>query len=246
MWFRNRRGRLSIVGMNPTNASIFTQSAESEWPGCLTGRLVYHATPLHYLPAIVANGALHAKSLLAPKGTQPRRTAFRRDLMLGLADCVHFSFDAVTPLLIDKLRRGYPHVVLGFDAVTVGGSAGATILPVNTKSWRSRSILTPIVCDREMATAVMLHIRTGKMPGIELLARYAVGIDSLKTITYASDEEFDIASAILSRAGCNTSCLFLPPVIVREYKPCNLSAIRAYFDRIIHGSSEVPPALPFD
>ena len=62
---------------------------------------LYHATPLHYLPHILASEALYAKSVTAGQGIKPRASAVRRDTMLGLNDWVHLSTRPDTPLLKD-------------------------------------------------------------------------------------------------------------------------------------------------
>ena len=91
--------------------------------------LLYHTAPLHYLPHILESGALYAKSILAGQGIKPRRSAVRRDTMLKLTDWVHLSTRPATPLLKDKLVRGYPHVLFEFDREAVLALPEVALLP---------------------------------------------------------------------------------------------------------------------
>ena len=93
----------------------------------------WHTTPLHYVPHLLQSGGLLSKARLAATGLpiRPRPTALRRDRKLGLADFVHLSLAPRTPLLADKRARGYPHVLLEFEAA-VADLPGAAYLPFNT------------------------------------------------------------------------------------------------------------------
>jgi len=111
----------------------------------LAGRSLYHVTPLHYFPSILADRALLCQSVLAARGISSRPSVRGRDRMVGLADFVHFSLSANTPLLIDKLRKGYAHVCMEFDAQAVVSLPMTGVVKYNAKSWwTGRSSRLPI------------------------------------------------------------------------------------------------------
>ena len=140
---------------------------------------LYHAAPLHYLPHILQSGALYPQSVLAARGILPRRTAARRDRMLGLQDWVHLSLTADTPLLRDKLTKGYPHALLVFPRAAVLALPHVALLPYNAKAWRSRAANQPVTDAGEMAELLRRHAETGRFPSLEVLVRYGLGLDTL-------------------------------------------------------------------
>lgn len=96
----------------------------------------FHATPLHYAPFLLASGILYSQAALRANALpiSPRRTAAKRDRKLKLDGYVHLSLQSQTPLLADKLARGYPHVLLvfGFDALFT--SPVSALLRFNAKT----------------------------------------------------------------------------------------------------------------
>ena len=93
--------------------------------------------------------------------------------MLGLADYVHLSLTPQTPLLADKLRRGYPHALLVFDAETVQALPETALLPYNTKSWHGRAAFAPVTDPMERAALLRRHAETGRCPSLEVLSSTA-------------------------------------------------------------------------
>ncbi len=214
-------------------------------PPCL-----YHATPLHYLPHVLQSGALYAKSVLAASGIRPRASAVRRDRMLGLADWVHLSLRPDTPLLRDKMGRGYPHALLVFAREPILALPQVALLPFNTKAWRSRAALQPVTDDLDKAALLRRYAVTGRPPSLEVLVRYGLGLASLTRVAFLSDDEgqqmADLLGALtlVPPAPLVTAPALFPRA---EYCPTTGDALAAYFTQCrAAGSLLPPPDIPFD
>ncbi|MGI4788428.1 MAG: hypothetical protein ACRYFS_06205 [Janthinobacterium lividum] len=162
---------------------------------------LYHATPLHYLPHILQSGALYAKSILAAQGIKPRAGAVRRDKRLGLSDWLHLSTRPDTPLLRDKLRRGYPHALLVFDRAAVLSLPEVALLPYNTKAWRTRSAYLPITDTAEKAEMLQRHDQTHLFPSLEVLVHYGLDFTHLQRIAFAAEDEYQWIRALVTVLG---------------------------------------------
>ncbi len=163
---------------------------------------LYHATPLHYLPHILASGALYAKSVTAGQGITPRSSAVRRDKMLGLTDWVHLSTRPDTPLLRDKLARGYPHALLVFDRAAVFALPEVALLPYNTKAWHSKAAYVPITDAAEKADMLRVHDETHRYPSLEVLVHYGLDFAHLQTILFPDEEERQWIIALMAALNC--------------------------------------------
>lgn len=159
---------------------------------------LYHATPLHYLPHILQSGALYAKSILAGQGIKPRRSAVRRDTMLGLTDWVHLSTRPDTPLLKDKLARGYPHVLLEFDRDAILALPEVALLPYNTKAWQTRSAYAPVTAAAEKAELLRRHDETHHFPSLEVLVHYGLDFAHLQKISFVAEDECQWVGELLT------------------------------------------------
>ncbi len=164
---------------------------------------LYHATPLHYLPHIIVSGALYAKSVTAGQGIKPRSTAVRRDTMLGLTDWVHLSLRPDTPLLKDKLARGYPHALLVFDRAAVLALPEVALLPYNTKAWHSKAAYVPVTDAAEKTELLRVHDETHRYPSLEVLVHYGLDFAHLQTIVFPNDEERQWVVALMAKLGCD-------------------------------------------
>ena len=131
---------------------------------------LYHTTPLFHLPHLLASGAIYsATELLARRlPVHPRPSAIQRKTRLGLAGFVHLSPAPRTPLLRDKLEKGYAHVVVAFRRADVLALPGACLLRYNTKRWAHRDDFVPVTDAAEMATVWAAHDR-GQYPSLEIL-----------------------------------------------------------------------------
>ncbi|MDQ2801029.1 MAG: hypothetical protein M3Y13_15460 [Armatimonadota bacterium] len=212
---------------------------------------LYHATPLHYLPHILQSGALYAKSILAVRGIAPRPTAARRDRMLGLADWVHLSLHSDTPLLHDKLAKGYPHALLVFDRAAVLALPEVALLPYNTKAWRTRAACQPVTGAGERADLLRRHADTGRFPSLEVLVHYGLDLTHLAQIAFVTEEERLWITDLLPALTMTTPAPFVtaPNLFPRTdvYLPATGRAITAYFDACrAAGTLLPPPAIPFD
>ena len=210
---------------------------------------LYHAAPLHYLPHILQSEALYPQSVLADRGITPRRTAARRDRMLGLQDWVHLSLAADTPLLRDKFAKGYPHALLVFPRVAVLALPHAALLPFNTKAWRSRADCQPVTDTGEMAELLRRHAETGRFPSLEVLVRYGLGLDTLTQIAFPDAASCKAVSALVNALALPTPApLVIAPALFPALAPPPLSdALRDYFAACDATATLLPPPnLPFD
>ena len=219
---------------------------------------VYHTIPLHYVPALLASGALYASSVLGspsrptgvPEGIVPRPTAARRDQSLGLTDYVHLSLTSKMPLLADKLTRGYSHALLIFDGDAVLALPEVAVLPYNTKAWRTRACYAP-VADPMERQAILGRYREGKrMPSLEILVKYGLPLSLMSTIAFVDDRERDAVFNV-SRPGLTDT---YQVTVDRDlfpvddgYKPAHWESIADYFYRCRQaGLILPPPSIPFD
>jgi len=206
-----------------------TQHDDPKW--------AYHITPLHYLPSILTDGTLFAKDVLQSRAILPRATAFRRDRMLGLGCYVHFGFQASSPLFIDKLKKGYPHVLLVFDASTLTGISGSGLLAGNTKAWKSKAAL------RLQPMAI-----TKPAPRTELLVKYAAGLEGLDRMLFTTDIEREMIERLIDRLQLDIRAPLttrLPQGIT--YRPVHLDIIARYFEACAAAHAVLrPPDIPFD
>ena len=212
---------------------------------------LYHAAPLHYLPRILRDGALYAQSVLAPQGIVPRATATRRDRMLGLADYVHLSLTPQTPLLADKLRRGYPHALLVFDADAVQALPETALLPYNSKAWRSRAAFAPVTGPDERAALLRRHVETGRSPSLEVLVKYGLALAHAREIAFLTHEEHRLIGDLAATLTLPVPApLTLNPALFprcHAYAPQTLAAIADYGVRCAEARTLLPPPpLPFD
>lgn len=213
--------------------------------------LLYHVTPLQYLPHIGQSGALYAKSVLGASGIVPRPTAARRDRMLGLADWVHLSLEPDTPLLRDKLRLGYPHALLAFDREAVLALPQVALLPYNTKAWRSRAACRPLTDPMEKAALLRRRADTGRFPSLEVLVQYGLDLTHLVRVAFAIEQERAQMAALLHALALS----FPVPLVTdprlfpgaEDYAAATGEQITAYFDACrVMGLLLPPPAIPFD
>lgn len=215
-------------------------------------RLLYHATPLHYLPHILKDGAVYAQSVLAGRdGITPRRTAKRRDRMLGLADYVHLSLDSHTPLLAHKLAKGYPHALLAFDRAAVLALPATALLPYNTKAWYTRACYAPVTDRAEQERMLRRHEEHGRYPSLEVLVKYGLDLASLAEVLFLTSEEREAVASLLQTLG------LMPSTPLRSdparfpchgpYQPTTLDLTTAYFAQCTQAGDLLPPPLiPFD
>jgi len=219
------------------------------WPEVLRGRSLYHVAPLHYLPSILRDRALYAKSVLAARGVAPRATAKRRDNMLALADYVHFAFDLSTPILADKLNKGYPHAVLIFDAFALGELPGHALLPYNTKAWRTRAAYALVTDSWEKSRLLHRHDSFRELQSLEFLVKYGVGLEALLSVAFVSASEQAAVERLCGDlsipvgAKIHVESALAPPA----YFPATGKDIESYF-AACRAAGEVlkPPAIPFD
>lgn len=221
---------------------------ERQWRASLRTRLLWHAPPLHYVPAILASGALCPKADLTAPGILPRRTAKKRDGMMGLTGFVHFSLTPATPLLRDKLRRGYPHALFAFDGGALADLPHA-LLPYNTKAWRSRCCYAPVTHSWDKLRLLRGHDEQGRFPSLEFLARGRVPLGAAARIVFATDIESNQVAHLAASldltlpAPLVTDDSLLPP----NYHPATGDAIEMYFEACrMAGRVLPPPEIAFD
>ncbi len=218
----------------------------------MTEEYVYHVTPLQYLPHVVRDGALYPKSVLAGRpGITPRVSARRRDRMLGLADYVHLSLSSRTPLLADKLARGYPHALLVFDRAAVLSLPQTALLPYNTKAWHTKAAYVPVTDRAGQEYLLRRHAEGGRYPSLEVLVKYGLDFARLTETVFLTQAEHDLCATLIEALGLSVSAplrvdaALFPPC--DPYRPVTADALAAYFaDCAEAGGLLPPPAIPFD
>ena len=210
---------------------------------------LYHAAPLHYLPHILQSGALYAKSITAGQGITPRRTAVRRDTRLGLTDWVHLATRPDTPLVKDKLARGYPHVLFEFRRDAVLALPEVALLPYNTKAWHTRAAYAPVTDPAEKAALLRRHDETHRFPSLEVLVHYGLDFAPLQKIRFAADEECQWAGELAAALELTLPLpLTTDPALAALYKPGKTRRLtRDYFDDCLRAGAVLPPPdITFD
>lgn len=210
---------------------------------------LYHAAPLHYLPHILQSGALYAKSITAGQGIKPRRSAVRRDTMLGLTDWVHLSTRPDTPLLRDKLARGYSHVLFEFDRPAVLALPEVALLPYNTKAWHTRSAYIPITNAAEKAEMLRRHDDAHQFPSLEVLVHYGLDFAHLQRVAFAADDECQWACDLLAALRLPASApLAADPALAALYTrgETRLSTLNYFAACIAANEVLPPPGIAFD
>jgi hypothetical protein len=219
---------------------------------------LYHAIPLHYVPALLQSGALYAQSVLAspkkppgvPDGIRPRITATRRDRALGLHDYVHLSPTPHSPLIEDKLRKGYAHAILIFGGAGVLALPEVAVLPYNTKAWRTRACYEPIADTLEREALLSRYTEGKRLPSLEILVKYGLPLEFLTTVAFIDDREHTAVGAVLDSIGIDGQKLGIMPEIFpgsERYTAGNWDVIMEYFERCrIMGVILPPPDIAFD
>ncbi len=211
---------------------------------------LWHAVPLHYAPHLFATGALFSKNRLKAAGLpiQPRSSAWRRDTRLGLSGYVHLSLSPRTPLLADKRRKGYPHLLIAFDAAAVFALPGTALLPFNTKAWRHRDDFAPVT-NADEKTALLEARRAGRHPSLEVLVPGALALaPHVRALHAASEAEADWLRAFARVVPYPAELpLFTSPGLFAPGPAPDLSAHADYQCACrAAGVLLAPPDLPFD
>ena len=211
--------------------------------------LFWHTTPLHYVPYLLVTGCLYSQDELRAQNLplSPRRTAERRDRKLKLSRFIHLSFTPQTPLLADKRTKGYPHVLLAFDAA-LAALPDAALMPYNAKSWRHREDFAPIY-DSAAKAALIEAWRTGRYPSAELLIETTLPLSPHGVSLHLASEE----EAAWLRGLMETLNLPVPisvsvsPEIFPQSQALDLSPHQAYAEQCREAGQLLPPPdLPFD
>jgi hypothetical protein len=212
---------------------------------------LYHVTPLHYLPPILQGGALYAQSVLASRGIAPRATARRRDKTLGLSDYIHLSLRSHTPLLADKMRKGYPHVLLAFDRSWTMALPQVALLPYSTKAWQTRAAYVPVTEPCAQERLLRRHEENGRYRNLEVLVKYGMGLDGLRQIVFPDDLDRQLVVTLLdglqiaAAAPLITDASQFPHGVA--YRPTTRDAVAAHFEACLRAQALLPPPeLPFD
>jgi hypothetical protein len=214
----------------------------SKWNG-----MVYHAAPLHYLPNILAAGALLSARDSAAYGIAPRSTAIRRDRMLDVDRYVHFAFELLTPLLLDKLSKQLPHIVLCFDAIGLSADRPCALQRFNTKAWRSRAAFSTMTEPCDVAWLLRRNFDYGRCKSMEMLAEGDAPLAHLVQITAFSQSDARISQRLCSVLAPH---LGVPVTWARgsiAYGDHDYRELRDYIENCINAGSVLrPPRLRFD
>ncbi|MDX1933762.1 MAG: hypothetical protein SFU56_14285 [Capsulimonadales bacterium] len=212
-------------------------------------RALYHVTPLHYVPHLLATGVLLSQAELKRQCLPivPRKTVARRDRKLGLDDFVHLSPTPVTPLLRDKFRRGFPHALITFSPETLQLSAAA-LLRYNPKAFRHREDFRPIT-DPEEKSEVWADWERGAYPSLEIVIGKELPLVPLaRSLSLAEEWQEEWL-----RGFCRRRHLVLPVPIGGEaiswppMSACDRTVYRGYDEACeAAGLLLPPPLLTFD
>ncbi|GAB4463061.1 MAG: hypothetical protein OHK0029_31080 [Armatimonadaceae bacterium] len=209
----------------------------------------FHTTPLHYAPYLLATGAIYSQAELRrlELPITPRPTAAHRDRKLGLDRFVHLSFAPQTPLLKDKLARGFPHVLLVFGA-EIAREPDAAFVRYNAKAWRHREEFAPIREEAEKA-AFLAEWQQGRYPSAELLIENALPLlPHGREVWVGSDAEQDWLTGLLQDVGI--SCMLpvrVAELLARDTPVPVASELMEYRNACqLSGQIVAPPSLPFD
>ena len=71
---------------------------------------------------------------------------------------------------------GYPHALLAFEREAVLALPQVSLLPYNTKAWRSRAACQPVTDPSEKAALLRRHADTGRFPSMEVLVQYGLAL----------------------------------------------------------------------
>lgn len=212
---------------------------------------LYHAAPLHYVPAILASGALLPVADLIARGILPRATAARRDRKLGLQAYAHLSPKSRTPLLADKLRKGYPHALFVFDGPGALALPGAAAVPYNPKSWRHREDFAPVPDPVERAALLTAHA-SGRYPSLEIVVPGPVPLSLALHLAFVAPAELQAIRDVIAAAGIESAVSMtiapdLFPQPAEPYRPVTLDEIEAYFAACRAARRLLPaPKIAFD
>ena len=209
----------------------------------------FHAIPLHYVPTLLTTGALLSQRRATEQGVpiRPRVTATRRDRKLRLDRYVHLAFLPVTPLLIDKRERGYPHTLLRFDPA-LADSPEAAYLRFNPKSWRHRDDFAPVTDPVEKSSLIAAWCG-GQYPSAELLIPDILPLAPHCTGLYAAsrDEEIWIRLMMTVAQPIIDLPLVTQPELYPPAPPLDLQPHYAYATACLRAGRLLPPPnLPFD
>jgi hypothetical protein len=212
---------------------------------------LYHAAPLHYVPAILASGALLPVADLIAHGILPRATAARRDRKLGLQAYAHLSPKSRTPLLADKLRKGYPHALFVFDGPGALALPGAAVVPYNPKSWRHREDFAPVSDPMERAALLFAHA-SGRYPSLEIVAPGPVPLSLALRLAFVNSEECLAVRDVIAAVGIESAVSMAvdPDLFPRPdepYRPSTLDETETYFAACRAARRLLPaPKIAFD
>ena len=171
--------------------------------------------------------------------------------MLGLTDWVHLSLRPDTPLLRDKLARGYPHALLVFERDAVLALPEVALLPYNTKAWRSRAACQPVTDPAEKTELLRRHHEAGQFPSLEVLVHYGLDLALLTQVAFVSEEERLWVSELLASLNFTSAAPLqaIPALfpVTDDYRPETREALLAYFQACLEAERLLPPpAIPFD
>jgi len=198
------------------------------------------------LPRILDDGALYPKSVLDERGIAPRSSAQVRDRALGLANYVHLAMKMHTPLLRDKLRKGFAHAVLVMDGSGVFSVPGVGLLTQNTKAWRERAAYDPLTEPSEIA-ALLKQWQYGRRRGLEVLVPYGLSLQHIVEIAFFHQEHLDVLSRYIRQAHADKSWeLTLAPGSTVAAASMSVELVQYLEDCLSLGSAPQPPHIPFD
>jgi hypothetical protein len=227
-------------------------------------KLVYHYSPLHYLPFIARAGALLSKPALRQidfTDSHFRSTSSRQDASRGFEEYVHLTLDDHPPILQAKLSAGFPHFKFSVAASEIeavefhlcryniaktryllGGKKAPIESPDTGRYYDGKRIpIAKTPTERRALFEANFGINM-----IEVLVPQRLDLSAQTTLTFFHEEDLRIAENVISAAGITWALQLCPSG--RRYKRNNRYALaaRSFIDHTLTDPSWRGNGLEFD
>lgn len=222
--------------------------------------MIYHVTPLHYLPAIASDRALLSKNALINAGYTTRHfrtTSFRADIQRGFSDVVHCMTCSRPPLLESKLQRGYPHILLVADTESLRESDYVLCrynIARNRRRWRESEQDGRLRPPYQLPVAVAASEKRGLLSTygrdcIEVLIESDLRLQAGTRVETFHPDDTNLVAQILRHFGLQWPVKLVRSDLVYRWDPQYRAAIQAYVAQVMSDTSWRPSAeeeLEFD
>ena len=227
-------------------------------------RAVHHYAPLHYLPFIARARSLYSKPVLRGHGYADhhfRSKSRRTDESRGFARYVHLTLHSSPPILLAKLKGGFPHVRLEIPSSAVehapydlcrynvamtrtlrrDGKPGHKEAPENGRYYDE--LVIPVARDGDDQRA-LLHRASRTHDMVEVLVRDAVALPDATRVHCYQPDDAQLAASILAITGCDWEVVTDPRSYERH--PAYVREVRSYVSKALRDANWKGNGLEFD